>query len=106
MFGILPPTEDTVPPGLEVTDRSDEVAVDTNDENPPLPTTVESEGENAHDVEVNDSEEVQESIKSFCELVGIDLSTARGYLEVLVPAIRILPSPYILVIELALVSLL
>ena len=89
MFGILLPTEDTASQDLVVAERTDEVAVDI-DEIPVLPTPVESEGESAPIVrEVDDIEEVQESIKSFCELVGIDSSTARGYLEVLVPAIRI-----------------
>ena len=95
MFGILLPIEDTASQDLEVAERTEEVAVDI-DEIPVLPTPVESEGESApiareeqREIEVDDSEEVQESIKSFCELVGIDSSTARGYLEVLVPAIRI-----------------
>ena len=102
MFGILPPREDNVSPDLgiaEITDRTDEVAADMQEENSLLPTQSESVGNNfssltaenetrvgeehQHSLVEDDSEEVKESIKSFCELVGIESSTARGYLEVL-----------------------
>lgn len=101
MFGILPSTENNLTPDLGIARGTDEVAADIQDKNS-LPTMQSEfvgdnipnsnlvaenetrEGEEHQDsLAESDSDAMKESVKSFCELVGIESRTARGYLEVL-----------------------